>query len=202
MADDPKPATPPAGNPGTPPAGDPTTPPNDPGPEPKVFDLAYVEKLRQESADYRTKLRAAEADLEKRRASELSETDRAKKEAADATAKLTEAETRIKAAQTRAEIATLGAALKLVDADDAYRLLDQAAIQYDDDGRPKNLKPLLEALIKAKPYLVQGATTTTSANNPGREGGLTYTKEQLAKMTPQQVAKLDQKLVDQALAAG
>lgn len=165
----------------------------------KTFDQAYVEKIRQEAAGYRTKLRDAEAELEKRKAAELSETERAKKEAADATAKLAEAEARIKAAQTRAEIATLGAALKLADADDAYRLLDQAAIQYDEDGRPKNLKTLLEALVKAKPYLVQGAAST-SVNNPARTGA-TYTKEQLAKMTPREIAKLDQKLVDQALTA-
>lgn len=176
MADETKPATPPAGAAGTPPAGDLNTPANDPGPEPKTFDEAYVSKIRQEAADYRTKLRTAEAELEKRKAAELSETDRAKKEAADATAKLTDLEARLRASTVRAEIAVLGAGLKLVDADAAYRLLDQGAIQFDEDGQPANLKPLLQTLIKDKPYLVANATTTTQANNPGRDGAKEITR--------------------------
>lgn len=186
MAGETNPATPPAGDPGTPPAGNPPSdPPKEPGPEPKTFDAAYVENLRKESADYRTKLRAAEAKLEERAKADMSETERAKKEAADATAKVQEFEAKLKASNTRAETATLAASLKIVDADAAFRLLDQAAIQYDDDGKPTNLKPLLEALVKDKPFLIATPGPSTNPNNPGREGAKEMSRAAYNQMTLQ-----------------
>jgi hypothetical protein len=199
MAENTNPATPPAGEPGTPPAGN---PPSDPpkGQEPKVFDEDYVKNLRDESAGYRKRAREAEGELQKLKDAQLSETERAKKEAADALAKAQRLESDLKAQSVRAEIAVLGSGLKIVDADAAYRLIDQAAIQFDDTGRPSNVKALLDQLVKDKPYLIEKAGVTTPPNNPGRQG-TTLTKEMLSKMTAEQIAKLDQKEVDAALAA-
>lgn len=167
MADDNKPATPPAGEPGTPPAGNPPSEPPS-GQEPKTFDEAYVKQLRQEAAGYRKKAAEAEAELEKRKAAELSETDRARKEAADAQAKLQANEAKLKTARVKAAVGILAASLKIVDADAAHRLLDQAAIQFDDDGEPTNVKALLDQLVRDKPYLIEKGGPTTPPNNPSR----------------------------------
>lgn len=56
-------------------------------------------------------------------------------------------------------MAQVGAELKLVDPDAALWLLDWNQIDFDDEGKPTNLKPLTEALIKEKPYLVAAVTT-------------------------------------------
>ena len=170
MAGENNPAAPPAGDSGTPPAGNPPAdPPKDPGPEPKVFDAEYVQKLRQEAADYRTKHNAAQGELQKLKDAQLSETDRAKKEATDALAKAQQLEADLKSARVQAGIAVQANGLKIVDADAAYRLLDQGAIQFDDQGKPTNLKELLAQLIKDKPYLIDKPGATTNANNPGRD---------------------------------
>jgi hypothetical protein len=193
----------PAAAPGTPPAGDPPPAPTDPPPgqAPKVFDEAYVQTLRSESADYRTKLRAAEEKLTKLENAQLSETERAKKEATDAQTKAQQLEKDLKDSRVRAEIAVQAPGLKIVDADAAHKLLDGGAIQFDDQGKPTNVKTLLEVLVKDKPFLIQQAGTTTPPNNPARDGSNTLTKEAIEKMSPQEInANWEQ--VQKVLAAG
>lgn len=55
-----------------------------------------------------------------------------------------------------------------IDPSDAYALLDLAALEYDDDGRPVNVDKLLAELAKAKPHLVQApaGTGTVAAGSP------------------------------------
>lgn len=49
-----------------------------------------------------------------------------------------------------------------IDPSDAYALLDLAALEYDDDGRPVNVDTLLADLAKAKPHLLKASATTQS----------------------------------------
>lgn len=49
--------------------------------EPKTFDADYVEKLRKEAAEYRTKAKATAAELEKIRQASMTETEKAAAEA-------------------------------------------------------------------------------------------------------------------------
>jgi hypothetical protein len=175
MAENTTPATPPAGDAGQPPAGNPPSEPPS-GQEPKTFDEAYVKQLRTEAAGYRKRASEAETELQKIKDAQLSETERAKKEAADAQAKAQKLEADLKAQSVRAEIAVLGSGLKIVDADAAYRLIDQAAIQFDDTGRPSNVKALLDQLVKDKPYLIEKASPSTPPNNPSREGAKEITR--------------------------
>src|SRR5262249_27224583 len=95
MAENTNPATPPAGETGQPPA---RNPPSDPpkGQEPKVFDEEYVKTLRSEAAGYRTRATAAEAELQKQKDAQLSEVERAKKEATDAQARAKELEANLR----------------------------------------------------------------------------------------------------------
>jgi len=68
----------------------------------------------------------------------------------------------------------LQAAKQGIDPGVAEKLLDWAAIEYEDDGTPSNIQSLLTALIKEYPYLVNrqnGRATPASsggATNPPR----------------------------------
>jgi ribosomal protein L15 len=135
---------------------------------------------------------------------QLSEADKLKKAADEAAGKVTAAETRLRETLTRLEIERGARKLNIVDEDAAFRLLDASAIQYGDDGAPKNVQTLLEALVKAKPYLagVEGGASGGGSSNPGRgRSGGDLTKADLAKMTPQQISLLPQDKVLAALAA-
>lgn len=135
---------------------------------------------------------------------QLSEADKLKKQAEEATGKVTAAEARVRETLTRMEIERTARRLNIVDEDAAFRLLDASAIQYGEDGAPKNVQTLLEALVKAKPYLVgaEGGAAGGGSSNPGRgRGGGELTKADLAKMTPQQISLLPQDKVLAALAA-
>lgn len=71
----------------------------------------------------------------------------------------------IRALQTRHAVVVEAQALNVVDADAAYRLLDLAHVEYGEDGRPRNIKPLLEQLVKDKPYLAGAASTSPRPGN-------------------------------------
>lgn len=93
------------------------------------------------------------------------------KTAAEAKAKA--AEERAKTALIKAAFAEAGIAANLVSVDDAFKLADLSGVTVKDDGTVEGVKEVVEALVKAKPYLVKqgsGAGGGT-AGNPGRGGG-------------------------------
>lgn len=52
----------------------------------------------------------------------------------------------------------MAAQYNLADPDDAFRLLDKDAIEFDEDsGQPTNIEDLIKDLAKQKPYLVKRA---------------------------------------------
>lgn len=55
----------------------------------------------------------------------------------------------------KSEIRSVAAELRFADPGDAYRFLDLAAVEVNDDGEPVNVRTLLDALAKEKPYLVK-----------------------------------------------
>lgn len=85
---------------------------------------------------------------------------------------------------TLADITAKAAKLGIVDPDAAFKLLDKGAIEYDDDGKPKNTEALLVAMLKERPYL---AGTGSSAMNPGKNR--TYTRDEIEKMSPEDINK-------------
>lgn len=103
--------------------------------------------------DTQIRIAELEAELKKRDDAQLSETDKLRKELAEAQAKSTKAEGEKQQTLTRAAIEREAARLRFTDPADAWGLLDAAAIEYDADGKPSNARALLEALAKAKPYL-------------------------------------------------
>ena len=68
----------------------------------------------------------------------------------------------------RSEVLGLASKLGVADAEAAYKLIDHDAVEFDDNGKPKNLEDLLKATIKEHPFLVGSGTSST---NPARGRG-------------------------------
>ena len=83
------------------------------------------------------------------------------------------------------DVAVKAAKMGIVDPDAAYRLMDQGKIEFDDAGTPTNTEALLQDLIKNKPYLVGSGS---SAVNPAKQLP-TFTRDQIEKMSPEQINK-------------
>ena len=69
----------------------------------------------------------------------------------------------------KGEVKAAAAELGFVDADAAYALLDKAQVKIQDNGTVDGVKPALEALLKAKPYLNGQAKpgSVGTGTNPG-----------------------------------
>lgn len=152
------------------------------GGEPQVFSADYVRSLRGESANNRTRAKEAErklAEMETAGKATAEQLKAAEEKAATAAARVVKSEVKVAAV-----------AAGIIDPDAAY-LFVKDAVKLNDAGDPENLKELLEALVKEKPYLVGQAGGNGgggSTTNPGRErGGGGITKEamrELARTNP------------------
>lgn len=131
----------------------------DQSPEPETFDREYVEKLRKEAANYRTKLREreeAEAKAaEAKRQAELSSDERAKEAERKAEQALADAEARVTAAERRASLAG-----KVTSPARVMRLMD------DPDTYFPNGDPDIDAILRDFPeYTPNAATASVTAGN-------------------------------------
>jgi hypothetical protein len=135
---------------------------------PKTFDEAYVKKLRDEAASYRTKLRDMETKSQEERQNlikQLFETlgieadpnKEFEKQLQEARAKAQEAEQRANERLIRAEVKAVATELGLVDADAALALMDRSGVKIADDGSVEGVKEALEALVTVKPWLKKPA---------------------------------------------
>lgn len=151
--------------------------------EPKTPRTVPVAELAKE----RAARKKAEDELKKLQDAQLSETDKLRKQVADYERQIADAQTRDQ--ESRVRIAVIGSAAKLgySDADDALRLVDRSAIEFDDAGQPINVDDLLGGLLKSKPYLASAHATPQGGIDLGNAGAPAFTKAQIAKMTPDQV---------------
>ncbi len=86
------------------------------------------------------------------------------------------------------QIAVQAAAQKvgIVDAEVALALV-RGGITFDEQDAPQGVEAALTELVKSKPYLRAGAGNSANPTNPGRQGGSKLTREQIARMTPEQI---------------
>lgn len=138
-------------------------------------------------ADYED-LKAAKAELDKLKADQLSDLEKANEARAAAERQAAEATERAQRTLTDAAIIA-AAASKLADPTDAVALIDRAQIEFDSDGTPSNVADLVKALVEAKPHLA--SKTTTSVDQGARGGGADgqISREALKGMSPEQVNK-------------
>lgn len=157
-----------------------TTKPEASQPSTNVDDLtkelaqlkAQLKKVNAESAAHRHKAKELDDLKAQIEAEKLSEKEKLEKKLSelqlqhDTTTR--QAQERIINYEVRLQAAQMG----IVDPDAAAKLLDWSEIEYEDNGSPTNVQELLNALVKAKPYLKaqQGrqATTSGGATNPPR----------------------------------
>ncbi len=133
-----------------------------------------LKKERDTNKEAATKLKRLddlEAAEKKRQEEKLSEDEKNKLKLAEAQKKATDAETELQEERTRNAIILEATRQNFADPDDAYNLADLAQLEHDDDGRPTkdSVKAALEALAKAKPYLVKlpGASGERKIGTPG-----------------------------------
>ena len=75
---------------------------------------------------------------------------------------------KLKAKLIEAEIARLGAEMKLIDPEAAWRLMDATAVTVTDDGAVIGLREALETLRQSKSYLfAQGGAWAQRVGNGG-----------------------------------
>lgn len=154
--------------------------PGDPQPEPEPpktvtmtqeeLDALIAKRLGQERkkyADYddvKTKLTEYEAQEEERRKAAMTEQERIQAELEAAKKAAEEADTArkqaIEIANQRAikaefKLAAAGANIRADALDDAYILVDKTGITVDEGGNVVGVSEALEALVAAKPYLIE-----------------------------------------------
>lgn len=146
-----------------------------------IVSRAELKKIRSETASLRRRAKDAEAELEKLRTEQLSESEKAIVEARQEARKeaLGEVNQRLIAAEIRAAAATAGA----IDTDDVVQLVDATQITVEDDGTIVGVNDVVAALLEAKPHLVRSEPRFTV---PGDGGGgassalPSFTRSQLA----------------------
>lgn len=147
------------------------------------FDIEYVRKLRAEAAEYRKKLRELEGKLKADEEAKLSQAEKLQKQLAEKEREKSDLERQYQESNLRYEVMLAASKLGIVDPEAAWRLLDAAEIEYDDQGRPQQVEKALQTLISKKPYLTGGGSSGTT--NPAR--ALQLTREQIEKMTPAEI---------------
>jgi hypothetical protein len=176
------------------------------GGEKRTYSQEYVSDLRAENAEHRTKAKEARerAEVAEKRAKEAEE----KLQQADKVATINvltklglspdekksidelinDCVAHFNAIQTKsnnrlisAELNKVCTELDIVDSDAASKLIDMSKVTINDKDEVEGLKPLLEQLVKDKPYLV-GAQKGTGKMPPNSSNTTTGTlQDALAK---------------------
>lgn len=172
----------------------------EPPPEPKPDDRAFAEmRRRAEQAERDAQaLREAEAERQRKEAEEQGEWQKLAEQRQAEIDRL-KAEGEAEKAERNAERSA--ADLKFRDTGYALYKLRQDRVDLND---PAAVKTALEDLAKASPDMVAGGTPPPSGGPAGGSDPAPpkLTAAQIAEMSPAQIAKLDPKVVNEALAAG
>lgn len=144
---------------------------------------SLIAKLRQEAKEASRRL--GEYETRQRQADEATMTEQQKlsRRAAQLEAELEAERADARSRANRYEVQLAAGRLGIVDPDAAVKLLDWDAIEYAEDGSPRDVEAALKALLKSKPYLAaQAAAPAASPTNPARQSSTasrTYTVSQL-----------------------
>lgn len=135
------------------------------GQEPTVDarTLEELKKLRKEHKSLRERLRQYE-EAEKKRGEPGEDTEKLKVQLAEAQAQMAAAEQRIVEVTMRSAVVSKAAQLGFNDPEDAWRLIDLAALEADEEGNVSGIEEQLNKLLKEKPYLAKAKTI--SPTNP------------------------------------
>ena len=145
-----------------------------------------LEKERQARRDADAKATAAQAELTALKQANMTAAEKQAARLTELERKESDWGTERQSLLLQMDVERHAARLGFADPTDALGLLDRRAIEFNADGTPKNTDKLLEALVKAKPYLTRagsaGASFDTGTGGAGAAGagaGRTYTRAQL-----------------------
>lgn len=168
--------------PQTPPASDP------PGQESDEFDreraMATIARLREFEKKAKTQERELEslkAKQKEREEAELGELERSKRRVAELEEAAKQSQAERRELRTRMAIEREAGRLGFRKVEYAHRLIDQDALEYDDEGTPSNVKELLEALAKDDPLLL---AQSEQSDTPARPRALPSTPQAARQAAP------------------
>lgn len=149
--------------------------------QPESISLDEAKKLRSEAASLRRRLNELEAKDKAAEEAKLSESEKTAKRLAELERDLAERDRQIQEQTVRTAAVTAAAKLGFANPDVAFRLLDFAAIEFDEAGHPRNVDALLGSLAKAEPYLVRQAAVGSADTGlgGGRQSPRSFTRDQL-----------------------
>lgn len=126
------------------------------------LDAIVKDRVRRERKGWEQKIK------EEKEKAAMSEAERLKAEKEEAEKNATAAIERANQRLIRSEVIAHAAKLNIVDPDAAYALMSKEDVKVEDDDTVTGVKKSLEALIKAKPYLV-GSTDTKKTGDDQRD---------------------------------
>jgi len=178
MEEDPTAADPQAGSGGNAPppqAGETTPPEPQAGDGQETISLAEAKKLRSEAANLRERLKAADAkakeldDLKAQlEAANLSDKEKLEKRLAKLQAEHEQAQRQLQERTIHYEVRLQAAAAGVnpKHLDKVARLIDWAALEYDDEGQPTNVQALIAALLEDMPELKMPQAASAPTGGP------------------------------------
>ncbi|MEJ5222841.1 MAG: phage scaffolding protein [Anaerolineales bacterium] len=137
----------------------------------ETISLEEARKLRSEAANLRKRLKELEDQKRQMDEAKLSETERLQKRLAELERAQADWERERQEIMLQRHIENAAAKLGIVDPEAAWKLIDLKEVDFDDDGKPKNVETLLKALIQKKPYLANNPQFARSAGAGNGAGG-------------------------------
>ncbi len=128
-----------------------------------------LQKERVAASEWKAKAETAARELQALKDAQLTDVERRDKRLAELEAKESDWERERQDWQTREAVTVTALRLGYADPQDAYFLIDRAALEFDETGKPRNVDKLLTALLAAKPYLA-GASRPGGSFDGGPRG--------------------------------
>lgn len=147
-----------------------------------TFDRSYVEKLRKESADYRTRAKKAEEELEERRKAEMSDLEKAQTEKEKADQRAQQLEQELDYMRLQAAVTAEANSQNFHDPEDALSLIDRDSISKSDEGQynRQSVQAAVKRLADSKPHLIKGKNAGAGSGDGGArgQGGANMTEQE------------------------
>lgn len=151
------------------------------GPEPKW----YRDDIKKAKAE----ARAAREELDAIKTANLTASEKAAKQLADREKALLERETALQERALTVSVRTAAQALGFANPALAARLLDREQLDFDGDGNPTNVEPLLRALLKSDPYLGASRQNGIDQGARGEGSGSTLSMDDIKKMSQPEIMR-------------
>ena len=151
----------------------------------KDLDRVLADRLRRQKEQFKDydDLKTKAAKFDELDAQSKTDLEKAQQAQADAETKAAAALATANGRLIRGEVKGVAGGMKFIDADDAYALVSSDPGKYgditvDDDGNVIGVKDALEALVAAKPHLVESGKPTGAADGGAKgDGGKTNFRE-------------------------